>query len=98
MNLQMVGGTMQTVFSGNTDSKFRAGDDEYDINTRYENFNRKSIEDVRNLLFFNDQGQQIQLSSLPMWWKEAVPASWNAATKALLLPSMHKPLGDLLVP
>ena len=62
LNLQTVGVTMQTVFSGNTDSKFRAGDDEYDIDTRYGNFNRKSINDVRNLVFVNDQGQQVKLN------------------------------------
>ena len=61
LNLQTVGATMQTAFSGNTDSKFRAGDDEYDIDTRFGNFNRKSIDDVRTLLFTNDQGQQVRL-------------------------------------
>ncbi len=62
LTLQTVGLTMQTAYSGNTDSKFRAGDNEYDINIRYGGFNRKSIEDVSNLIFVNDQGQQIRLS------------------------------------
>ena len=62
LNLQTVGATMQTAFSGNTDSKFRAGDNEYDIDTRYGNFNRKSVEDVSNLVFVNDGGQQIKLN------------------------------------
>ncbi len=62
LNLQTVGLTMQTAFNGNTDGKFRAGDYEYDINIRYDDFNRKSVDDVRNLLFTNPQGQQIRLS------------------------------------
>jgi HAE1 family hydrophobic/amphiphilic exporter-1 len=41
LNLQTVGLTMQTAFSGNTDGKFRAGEYEYDINLRYNSFNRK---------------------------------------------------------
>lgn len=61
LTLQTVGSTMQTAFSGNTDGKFRAGEYEYDINIRYGDFNRSNIEDVRNLVFINDQGQQIKL-------------------------------------
>ncbi len=61
LNLQTVGLTMQTAFSGNTDGKFRAGDYEYDINIQYNDFNRSNINDVRSLIFVNDQGQQIRL-------------------------------------
>ncbi len=61
LNLQTVGGTMQTAFSGNTDGKFRQGEYEYDINIRYQTFNRKNLEDVKNLIFVNASGQQIQL-------------------------------------
>lgn len=62
LSLQTVGATMQTAFSGNTDGKFRAGEYEYDINLRYGAFNRKSVDDVSNLLFKNDNGEQIRLS------------------------------------
>jgi len=62
LNLSGVGQTMQTAFSGNTDGKFRAGEYEYDINIRFGDANRQSIDDVRNLMFTNPQGQQIRLS------------------------------------
>ena len=62
LNLSSVGQLMQTAFNGNTDGKFRAGEYEYDINIRFADNNRKSIEDVRNLIFTNPQGQQIRLS------------------------------------
>ncbi|MBF8456327.1 efflux RND transporter permease subunit [Kaistella sp. G5-32] len=62
LNLQTVGLTMQTAFSGNTDGKFRAGDYEYDINIQYNQKGRSTINDVNNLIFVNDQGQQIKLS------------------------------------
>ncbi|WP_046369847.1 efflux RND transporter permease subunit [Flavihumibacter petaseus] len=62
LSLGVVGSTMQTAFSGNTDGKFRQGEYEYDINIRYQNFNRESMDDVRNLVFINDKGQQIRLS------------------------------------
>lgn len=62
LTLQTVGTTMQTAFSGNTDGKFRQGEYEYDINIRYQTFNRKNIDDVRNLIFINNAGEQIKLS------------------------------------
>ena len=62
LNLASVGKTMQTAFSGNTDGKFRAGEYEYDINIRFGDANRQSIDDVRNLMFTNPQGQQVRLS------------------------------------
>ena len=62
LSLQTVGMTMQTAYSGNTDGKFRAGEYEYDINIKYNAFDRKSITDVSNLIFINDMGQQIKLS------------------------------------
>jgi hydrophobic/amphiphilic exporter-1 (mainly G- bacteria), HAE1 family len=62
LNLSTVGSTMQTAFSGNTNGKFRQGEYEYDINIRYGSFNRQSMEDVSNLFFVNDKGEQIRLS------------------------------------
>ncbi|KAB1232793.1 efflux RND transporter permease subunit [Chryseobacterium viscerum] len=62
LNLSSVGQTMQTAFNGNTDGKFRAGEYEYDINIRFGDANRKSIEDVRNLMFTNPKGEQVRLS------------------------------------
>lgn len=62
LNLQTVGATMQTAFSGNTDGKFRKGEYEYDINIRAQAFNRQNIDDVRNLIFITDAGQQVKLS------------------------------------
>jgi hydrophobe/amphiphile efflux-1 (HAE1) family protein len=62
LTLQTVGMTMQTAYSGNTDGKFRAGEYEYDINIKYNAFDRKDITDVSNLIFVNDAGQQIKLS------------------------------------
>jgi len=62
LTLQTVGATMQTAYSGNTDGKFRKGEYEYDINIRYQDFNRQNIDDVRNLIFVNAEGKQIKLS------------------------------------
>jgi HAE1 family hydrophobic/amphiphilic exporter-1 len=62
LSLQTVGMTMQTAYSGNTDGKFRAGEYEYDINIKYNEFDRKNVDDVSNLIFINNVGQQVKLS------------------------------------
>ena len=62
LNLQTVGATMQTAFSGNTDGKFRSGEYEYDINIRFDDYDRKNVDDVANLPFTNDMGQLVRLS------------------------------------
>jgi len=62
LNLQTVGATMQTAFNGNTDGKFRSGEYEYDINIRFDDYDRKNVEDVSNLQFANDKGEMIRLA------------------------------------
>ncbi|WP_140936640.1 efflux RND transporter permease subunit [Sphingobacterium lumbrici] len=61
LNVATVGMTMQTAFSGNTDNKFRAGDNEYDINIQFDDKGRTGIDDVRTLKFINSQGTAISL-------------------------------------
>lgn len=61
LNVASVGMTMQTAFSGNTDNKFRAGDNEYDINIQFDDKGRTSLEDVKKLKFINNTGASISL-------------------------------------
>jgi HAE1 family hydrophobic/amphiphilic exporter-1 len=65
LSLENVGGTMQTAFSGTADDskiKFRQGDYEYDINIRFDDFDRKNLTDVSNIQFVNNKGQLVKLS------------------------------------
>ncbi|MRJ10301.1 efflux RND transporter permease subunit [Ornithobacterium rhinotracheale] len=61
LNVATVGQTMRTAFAGNTDNKFRQGQNEYDINLQFQEGSRENIDDVKNLIFLNPQGQQIKL-------------------------------------
>ena len=56
-----VGPTMQIAFSGNTDTKFRQGEYEYDINLKYDQFNRQNISDVSGMSFLNNSGKLVRL-------------------------------------
>lgn len=62
LSTSAVGMTLQNAFSGNNDTKFRAGDNEYDINVVLDQFDRKSLNDITNLSFTNNRGQLIQLN------------------------------------
>lgn len=62
LGLQTVGATMQVAFNGNTDGKFRQGEYEYDINVRYDDYDRKNVADVSNLSFTNNRGELVRLS------------------------------------
>jgi HAE1 family hydrophobic/amphiphilic exporter-1 len=82
LTLQTVGTTMQTAFNGNTDGKFRAGEYEYDINIRYNTFNRSNIDDVRNLEFVNDQGQRVKLSQFANITESSGPSQLERRDKS----------------
>lgn len=99
LDLSTVGMTMQTAFSGNTDAKYRAGEYEYDINIRYDQFNRSDINDVRNLIFVNNLGQKIKLSQFADVRESSGPSLLERRDKS---PSVNvnaqvvgRPVGDV---
>lgn len=59
--MAQVGLTMQTAFSGNTDARYRDGDYEYPIRISLDAFDRRSVEDIRNLSFVNPMGSTVYL-------------------------------------
>lgn len=62
LDINIVGSTLQNAYAGNTDAKYRAGLNEYDINIKLDDFDRQNVEDVENLTFLNTAGEQIKLS------------------------------------
>lgn len=62
LSLDMVGATMQTAFAGNDDSKLLVGDEEYPIKVQLDQFDRRNIDDVRNISFQNASGELIKLN------------------------------------
>jgi len=61
LNAAAVGTALNNAFSGNDQAKFNYNGNEYDILVQNEIFDRKNIDNVRNLSFTNNQGQPIQL-------------------------------------
>lgn len=82
LSLSTVGATMQTAFNGNTKGKFRQGDYEYDINIQYTNFNRKNIDDVRNIFFYNNKGEKIKLTQFAEVTESSGPSQLERRDKS----------------
>ncbi len=61
LSLAEVGASLRVALSGNDDSKFRDGENEYDIRIVLDEFDRSKTSDVGNLTFMNSKGQQIEL-------------------------------------
>ncbi len=61
LTLEVVGASMQTAFSGTQQSKFRSGENEYDINIQLDQFDRKNANDISKLTLINNKGEAIQL-------------------------------------
>ncbi len=58
---EIVGAPLLTSFGGNADNHYQSDDYVYDIDVRLDTFNRKSIADVKNIIFVNNAGQSIKL-------------------------------------
>jgi HAE1 family hydrophobic/amphiphilic exporter-1 len=63
LHVQQVGSVLNLALAGNTDLQFSQGDDDFDINVHYDQFNRKKIEDVGSLTFLNNQGKVVELKN-----------------------------------
>lgn len=62
LSIADIGTTLQLAFAGNNDNRYREGNNEFDINVRLDNFNRKNVSDIENLAFINNRGERVRLS------------------------------------
>lgn len=62
LSVSDVGSTLRVALAGNTDSKYKDGAFEYDINVAFDKFDRQNIFDVAAVSLINNRGQLIQLN------------------------------------
>ncbi len=58
-----VANSLRLSFAGNSDMKFSEKNEEYDINLRFDETNRRNPEDIKMLTFMNTKGQAIELQN-----------------------------------
>ncbi len=93
LSLQTVGATMQLAFNGNTDGKYRQGQYEYDINVRFDDYNRKNAEDVRNIQFANNRGELIKLSQFAVISESSGPSQLERRDKSASVKVQSQAIG-----
>ncbi|MFC1751910.1 efflux RND transporter permease subunit [Thermoproteota archaeon] len=64
VSTSMIAGTVRTAIQGTKVSVFREGNEEYDITLRFPEKNRKSIQDVEELIIPGPEGKKIPLLEL----------------------------------
>ncbi|HZV13635.1 MAG TPA: efflux RND transporter permease subunit [Candidatus Kapabacteria bacterium] len=61
LSLAEVGATLRVALTGDDDSKFRDGSDDYDIRIILDQFDRSKTLDIGDLTFINPAGEKVQL-------------------------------------
>ncbi|HRN36533.1 MAG TPA: efflux RND transporter permease subunit [Flavobacteriales bacterium] len=93
LTMDKVGANMRTAFSGDRDSKFRDGDNEYDIAVQLDGFDRRSSADVGALTLINDQGQPVQLGQFATITESTGPSKLERIDKVPSLSVQAQVLG-----
>src|SRR5690606_12521897 len=79
--------------------KFRSGEYEYDINIRFNEFDRTNIEDVKSLVFINDRGQQVELRQFAWVTESSGPSLLERRDKSPAVTiqgqTVGRPSGDV---
>jgi hydrophobic/amphiphilic exporter-1 (mainly G- bacteria), HAE1 family len=93
LNMQLVGASMQTAFSGNTNAKYRDGANEYDINVRLDAFDRSSLSDISRLSFVNMRGEMIRLDQFATVTQTTGPSQLERKDRTSSVTLQTKVLG-----
>ena len=80
-----VGNQMYMAFEGNRDLKYRDGSNEYDLFISFDEFDKKSKEDIQNISFMNHSGQLVKLSQVAAITEGESPSTLNRYNR---LPSV----------
>lgn len=62
LSMEIVGATMQNAFNGNDKNEYEDGEFTYDINIKLDDFNRRNLDDITQLSFINNVGQNVKLN------------------------------------
>jgi len=74
LTMQTVGSTLQMSFNGDDNAKYTEAGKDFNIRVNYDDFNRRNTEDVREVYFINDAGNEISLSQFATITKGSGPS------------------------
>ncbi len=68
-----VGTTLRVALTGDDQSKYRDGSNEYDIRIQFDEFNRTHTDDLGSMAFMNNRGQQVELKQFASIYQSSGP-------------------------
>lgn len=74
LTMDVVGQSLQMSFNGDDNTKFSDHGKDFDILVNYDDYNRKSTEDVRDVYFINNRGEEVRLSQFATIGKSTGPS------------------------
>ncbi len=74
INLAQVGGALRTALTGDDESKYRDGNNDYDIRVQLDAFDRSQIDKLAALTFLNQKGQLIELKQFAEVYQSTGPS------------------------
>lgn len=93
LSMFMVGATLQVAFNGNSDAKYRDGENEYDINIALDQFDRNSVDDLSTITIMNPTGRLIKLSQFAEITQTTGPALLERRDRVFSVTVLSKTLG-----
>ncbi|MGE5351958.1 MAG: efflux RND transporter permease subunit [Acidobacteriota bacterium] len=99
IGLDQVAATMRVAFTGDDESKFRQGNDEYDIRIVFDKFDRNNTSDLGRITFMNNRGEKIELSQFANIYQTIGPTQLSrknrTAAISILSQAVGRPSGDI---
>lgn len=99
IGLDQVAATLRVAYTGDDESKFRHGNDEYDIRIILDRFDRNKTSDLGNITFMNNRGENIRLFQFADIYQTIGPAQLSrknrTAAISLLSQAVGRPSGDI---
>ena len=93
LNIGQVGATLQTAFNGNTDSQFRRDGKEYDINLKFDAFDRNDASDIADITLMNNRGKLVKLNQFANIEQTTGPARLERLNRIPAVTVQSKVLG-----
>ncbi|NTV47178.1 MAG: efflux RND transporter permease subunit, partial [Chlorobiales bacterium] len=93
LTLSDVGSTLRVAFTGDDNTKFREGDDEYDIRVMYDKFDRSNTADVSKVTCKNKDGKLIELGQFATIYQATGPTKLQRKDRNSAVTVMAQVIG-----
>lgn len=95
-----VGSTLRVALTGDDESKYRDGTNEYDIRIQFDEYNRSRTENIGHITFMNNRGQLIELNQFANVYLSSGPTKLERRDRIgmvyVLGQTLGRPTGSIM--